>query len=65
MLFNTSTESRSWASSAFTPLILVHYIYGIMKSIVVEFAKESRPRRDPYEDRGSHGYERRFPTWES
>jgi len=24
-------------------------------NIVVEFAKESRPRRDPYDDRGSHG----------
>ena len=27
------------------------------RSIVVEFAKESRPRREPHEDRGNFGYD--------
>lgn len=35
-----------------------HVVVGLLiqfSSIVVEFAKESRPRREPYEER--HGYD--------
>ena len=48
-LFNTSTARASWAPS--TPLspgtdrLLADFLF----SIVVEFAKETRPRRDPYD----------------
>jgi hypothetical protein len=55
MLCITSTENRSWVQSQ-------HSLGGktieakFSSSIVVEFAKESRPRRDVYEGGGERNH---------
>ena len=58
MHYNTSMAKILWARSIqilfFSVLITECFFY----SIVVEFAKESRPRREPYEDR--YGYSQIF-----
>jgi len=55
MLFTRSMVNLSWALSRF--LCLPYSIHELiaLKSIVVEFAKESRPRREVHEERG-YGY---------
>lgn len=60
MLWITSTASRSWEPSSlsyhnFHSLILI-FPSPPQCSIVVEFAKESRPRRDVYEGDRGYGY---------
>ena len=48
-----SFMGTTWATvSSF----LAHHTHPVL-SIVVEFAKESRPRRDVYESDRNHGYE--------
>ena len=46
-----SFMGTTWATVS-SPL--VHHTHPVL-SIVVEFAKESRPRRDPYEGERNHG----------
>jgi hypothetical protein len=58
MQFITLTGSLSWVSSKTVPFVIVGTT-EILYSIVVEFAKESRPRRDVYEGERNHGYEGR------
>jgi hypothetical protein len=56
MHYITSTAKILWARSIHILFFLVSsWLNGfLIYSIVVEFAKESRPRREPYEDR--YGY---------
>lgn len=55
MLFTHSMVNPSWALSRFICLPSSIHELIPLKSIVVEFAKESRPRREVHEDRG-YGY---------
>lgn len=56
MRFSNSTANPSWATSLeFLPAVLAdsartNILHFALYSIVVEFAKESRPRREPYDD---------------
>jgi hypothetical protein len=57
MHYITSMAKTLWARSIhffFSCFLLAEWVGLKKNSIVVEFAKESRPRRDPYEDR--YGY---------
>jgi hypothetical protein len=57
MHYITSMARISWAKSILTHFFLFDSNltgFFFFCSIVVEFAKESRPRRDPYEER--YGY---------
>jgi len=55
MPFTRSMANPSWASSRCLCLQSSGHDLTLLKSIVVEFAKESRPRREVHEDRG-YGY---------
>lgn len=56
MLFTRLMANPSWVLSRFHCLpYLNHELTLLINSIVVEFAKESRPRREVHEERG-YGY---------
>ena len=59
MPFIISTENLSWVSSKQNYILFSSSAYLSLCSIVVEFAKESRPRRDVYEGERNHGYDGR------
>jgi hypothetical protein len=63
MLCALSAENPSWGLSERAFASHVVFTADPPCSIVIEFAKESRPRREPQEDRGSYGYVSSHSSW--